>query len=381
MIRTVALSASCIISAVPRVTSQQPVVVLHQVGNDLPDTFGQISGVRELPNGGGVIVFDWNEKRVWLAHMAAGTRDVIGKTGDGPLEYIHPIAISAIGSETAIVDFSLNRLLIFDAQGKPERAQPLTGPRAEFAANAVQVDNHGNAYLLSPSVTRGPDGLRVASSRAVLRVRPGATTADTMALLPMIEGDAVMQAASGGGFSFQSGLANPFAPRDVWTVTPDGRVAVVHAAPYRIEWTMPDGTRRSGPPLKYVPLPVTAADRSEYAAHHGGIGGGGVGVSAPGGKRVAEAEQRNDWPATKPPFAFGAARADGDGNIWVLRTPAPGDTLRHYDVIGADGTVLRRCDLPVAFRVIGFGKNRVYASHEVSDDIHRLAMFALPLPR
>ena len=48
---------------------------------------------------------------------------------------------------------------------------------------------------------------------------------------------------------------------DVWAAYPDGTVAVVRAAPYRIEWFSPDKSRSSTEPVPHNPISVTSGDR------------------------------------------------------------------------------------------------------------------------
>ena len=50
------------------------------------------------------------------------------------------------------------------------------------------------------------------------------------------------------------GGANPLTPRDEWTVFPDGRVAIVRAATYRVDWVLANGTKQSSAPIKYTPV-------------------------------------------------------------------------------------------------------------------------------
>ncbi len=48
---------------------------------------------------------------------------------------------------------------------------------------------------------------------------------------------------------------------DVWAAYPDGSVAVVRAATYRIEWFSPGGSRSSTEPVPFTPISVTSGDR------------------------------------------------------------------------------------------------------------------------
>jgi hypothetical protein len=62
-----------------------------------------------------------------------------------------------------------------------------------------------------------------------------------------------------------------------------------------------------------------------------------------------------------PPLRDGSARADADGNVWILPLTslgAPGGGLL-YDVVNRRGEIFERVQVPSGCSVLGFGKGRV----------------------
>lgn len=343
----------------PAAAQEVAPVTLQLIGPEFKTPFTYVTGVRELVNGA-LIVIDAGEQRAWLVNLAAGKQSPVANTGSGALEYTRPGAVSAVGAETAIHDFELKRILFLDANGRPVRTRPVPPlPGSGFGPdNSFHVDAAGDIYRYSSPVIRTARGLEPATARAILRIHGDPPRTDTVATVPLPKGDVQVQSGSGGGTSMQWGVANPYAPRDAWTATEDGRIAIVHAMPYRVEWITPAGVHVLGPEVPYQALPVTAADKAAYAAKQGS---GGVRVSGADAQDSKEDGGRSDWPAVKPPFGGDPVMADRNGQVWVLRNGGAGDPRNHYDVFGARGRLAERVDLPAGYKIVGFGRDRVYA--------------------
>src|SRR6185437_13490315 len=106
-------------------------------------------------------------------------------------------------------------------------------------------------------------GAHASDSAAILRVDPRGLHVDTVLFLHLPAGSI---RASGGrpgeGMSIMTGADNPFAPHPAWVVAPNGGVAIVHAAPYHVEWIKKDGSHHSGPTIAFEKIAVTDADVS-----------------------------------------------------------------------------------------------------------------------
>ncbi len=87
---------------------------------------------------------------------------------------------------------------------------------------------------------------------------------------------------------------------------------------------------------------------------------------------VASVVPADEWPDYKPPFAVGAARGDGDDNLWVrinLMHPIPGGFV--YDVINRKGELFDRIQLPSGHTLVGFGAGGVvYLSIRDASGLH-----------
>jgi hypothetical protein len=101
----------------------------------------------------------------------------------------------------------------------------------------------------------------------------------------------------------------------------------------------------------------------------GGGGGGGAPMTfstAPGGGMAMPAMQTEFVPISEIPDYYpairpGAAKADLDGNLWVLPTTSAqakaGELI--YDVINNRGELFQRVRLPIGRSIAGFGRNGV----------------------
>ena len=85
--------------------------------------------------------------------------------------------------------------------------------------------------------------------------------ADTMAW-GRVPGNNVRVTGSGNRQQVMAGLANPFAPRDEWVVTPDGRVAVIRSPEYRVDWNGPSSSK--GTPIPYEKIKLTEKHKAQW---------------------------------------------------------------------------------------------------------------------
>ena len=70
--------------------------------------------------------------------------------------------------------------------------------------------------------------------------------------------------------------------------------------------------------------------------------------------------------------------ADDLGRVWVPRARAHTDTIVVHDVFDASSRVVMRVPLPVARRIVGFGKGVVYTVRADEDDLLHLGRHKLP---
>jgi hypothetical protein len=108
-----------------------------------------------------------------------------------------------------------------------------------------------------------------------------------------------------------------YAPTDAFGVTAGGRIAVVRADGYRVDWFDREGARlATGPTTPFDLVPVAPEERR-----------------GPFGATLPE-------PQVKPPFRADHVRMDPAGHLWVRREERYGATRQRYDVFGPGSAYL-----------------------------------------
>lgn len=350
----------------------------------LAHQFSTIGGVRELADGR-VLVADGIDNVVLRADLATQKIDTIGRSGPGPGEYRAPDALFPWpNGATMVVDLGNARLSIFDGTGKYRESIPIAQGQPGRGGFALvlprSVDADGRIYY--QPFGGGP----MADSGVVVRWDRTAAKFDTVAsvkLPPMITKE------SGGPNNRNTRQRPvPYPPQDVWTAAPDGRVALVRAPAYRVDWVSPAGARTVGKPIAGGPVPIRDAEKKEYLADQAANGlsvsmennNGRVSMRMSRG-RSDNAENDDpalsatEWPATKPTVS-GLVVPGPDGRVWVERS-VPAGAARVYDVIGADGAVATRVTLPVGRRVVALGARGLYVRQIDADGINYLERYDL----
>jgi hypothetical protein len=281
-----------------------------------------------------VLVLDVGQLSVWRVDPRSRARAFALGMGSSPRAVDPQLSLSGVGAVAALDDLGGN-ITYFGAHGNQGSVlstdslflpPPLVSPRFKG------MDRQGNLYFELPTVVIDPaSGARGVDSSAILRVNPRTRRADTLGFVQLPPGST--RATGGrpgeGLVFFPSG--NHSGPRDSWVPAPDGRVAVVHVQPYRVEWIGPRGARVRGPVVHVDSLAITGAL---------------------------------------------TARIDRRGRLWVERAGFAGDTPGGYDVFDAAGKVVARYVLPERTTVVGFGPSTVYAKH-TTDDGERLVAFSI----
>jgi hypothetical protein len=151
-------------------------------------------------------------------------------------------------------------------------------------------------------------------------------------------------------------------------VGPDGRVAVLRANGYAVDWHFPDGAVVAGPQNPYEALPISRADKEAYLEESGSGGlmvmvtrsssgesttqmsrGGGSG----GGGRPSVDD--SEWAEAHPPFRPERSRVSQAGEVWVQRW-LPSAQAQRMDVFDPAGILRGSVEVPAGSRLIGFGK-------------------------
>lgn len=381
-VRLAALPLACVLSAP---AWAQGVKTLSKPEAEFAEPFTALDGVRELRDGR-VIVNDPRDKIVQIVDFKGGSAQKIGREGSGPGEYALPLRLFALpGDTTAIFDPLNQRHLLIAPDGKPGDFVTIGGgdgggPAGGLGRTVSHADGRGRFYMASSPFTMGPDGPKSADSSALIRYDRATKKSDTLAYLKLPRNNAQARGTM-GNMTVRVGAANPFSPRDEWAVAPDGRIAVVQADGYRVDWISPTGQRTRGAPIAYAPLKLTEAHKQEWrdgrknalamrVMNENGR------MSASMGPPPNDAPDPADWPAVLPPFVGGAARVAPNGDLWVRRT-GPAGQAPTFDVIDGSGKVTGRVVLPKGARLVGFGNGTVYLTRTDEDDLQYLQRYRL----
>ena len=392
MRKTLPLLAASLAVALPA-AAQAPLKTLTKPDVEYEEPFTQINGIRELRDGR-VIVSDVREKTVQIVDLKAGSAQKIGREGSGPGEYALPMRLLALPGDTSVVYDPLNRrFLVIGPDGKagpfvsyePEN----TGGRTRVTLGARYTDARGRLYSAGPNFSIGPNGEPSTSDTApILRLDRATRKTDTLAWV-FTPTTTIRSSQGGTNIQVRAGGGNPFAEADDWAVTPDGRLAVVRAKNYRVDWYAPNGQKTSGPLIAYEKVKVTEDDKKAYRERRnaGGAtmivteqrgGAGGTTRSAGVAPPNVQIPEPTDWPDLKPPFVANAAFAAPNGNIWVLRTRPAKDKIPTFDVFDATGKVVNRVAIPADTRLLGFGNGTVYLARSDEDDLQYLQRYRMP---
>jgi hypothetical protein len=325
-----------------------------------PEPFSFLSGVRELPDGT-LLAADPLSQVLLRLDMDTGTADTLGGVGGGPEEYRQPDQVFPLpGDSTLLVDLGKTYLTVIGPDGTFHDGMSMALPTEDGSPSIIiprQLDGTGRIYFEAMgSFGQGPQ-----DSTGVSRYDRSTGTTETVARTWRTE---PVITRSGGNVS----MSLPrMVPNDDWAVGPDGRVAVIRANGYSVEWYLPDGQVVIGPETPYEALPIGYADKeadleqsssaglsigimrdnsgaTNMQMSRGGSRGGGDGPSV----------EEQEWGETFPPFQNRRAIVSPVNEVWVRRW-LPVDQPPMMDVFGPDGVLLGSVIIPERTQLIGFG--------------------------
>lgn len=356
-----------------------PTRQLKAVGSFSGD-FSEVTGVAELRDGR-VVVSDIRERAVRVVDFSSGRARQIGRTGEGPNEYKNPGGLYAgLGDTLYLQDRGQPRLLLISQGGTivGMRSTERRGVResSDGGQDPKRIDRSGRVVgegarfsrRSATSTSEAPD------SSYLLRFDPSTQKEDTLARLRL---PPTQVQRNGQMVMARSAL---YGPQDVWALAPNGRLAIVRAEPYRVEY-LENGTRTVGPEVAVARVPVTDDDKKLYA--RGGapvLLGLGRGKDAGGTPKMEQINAPTDllFADYKPAVAAEYAPLFApDGRLWIWRHQRFGAAATVYDIADAKGVIVERVELPARSRVMGFGRGVVYAVTLDEDDVPVLKRFSL----
>lgn len=310
-----------------------------------------VSAARELPDGR-VLISDAKTPAVYLLDPKTGRAQLVGSAGAGDQQYVQPGGLYAgPGETTLLLDRAQKRVLTFSRDGRIVASASIAVRGRQSSSDRdvdyQRPDAKGHAYFMESRFApqSGPN------SQPLLRFDPVTQTSEPVAQIGLPEEKVI---PGGDGVTFGRTVIG--SPADGWGVLPDGRVAVVRAAPYRVEWCLPGGGLVRGPVIDYDPVPMTDADRRAFAEKAGrgasvGVAGAGNGAAASLGMLFAPA---------KAPFDPDSILVAPEGRVWVKRNAAASAITVVYDVFDGTGRRAARLELPAGSHVVGFGPASIY---------------------
>lgn len=366
--------------------AEVPVLQLGEPDAFFAEPFSVVSTVREMADGQ-VLVADPLSQVLMRMDFDAGTADTIGRVGQGPEEYRQPDAVWPLpGGRTLLVDLGNGRLTELgpDLEFGDTRPYAVGDPMAGTMVVAIPqgVDALGRIYFRAFASMGGPPP----DSAAILRWDAATESMDTVA---MFKTAGTTREVSGGPDNQSESISQiPLSPADAWGVAADGRVAIVRAGDYHVDWIEADGSITSGPPVPWDPVAIGRAEKLEWLDSRGETGGG-LSIRATnengslsifatrGGGPGEEDLDGYPWPEAKAAFHDRPVPVDGVGRAWVRRHREAGEAPR-YDVFDGGGQLVMRVELALGRRVVGFGDGTVYAVRMDEVGLHYLERHALP---
>jgi hypothetical protein len=328
--------------------------LLLEADGQYPHTFGYLTAIRELP-GGRFLAADPMGQVLVLADFEAGVADTLGRQGQGPEEYEQPDRVFPMpGDSSLLVDLGNGRLTVMSPEGQFVRSVSNVIPQPGGRVRSIHprfVDEMGALYVQAdPSAEAAtPD-----SSAVLRRALDGSQEVPVATLW---HPEPLGRDPEGKRPILQS--------KDDWAVGPDGRIAVVRANGYSVDWIHPDGTRVTGPSHQAQRYPVSDADMEAEMAS---TLANGVFTTVVADESGAERRQTRrglpeqfrmgmddfSWPAGLPIFRTGGTLVSPQGVAWVERVVSVG-MPPESELFDGEGIRLGSVELPADCRVLGFG--------------------------
>ncbi|MEO7360974.1 MAG: hypothetical protein ABI120_11630 [Gemmatimonadaceae bacterium] len=152
-----------------------------------------------------------------------------------------------------------------------------------------------------------------------------------------------------GSKEFASKTREVFAAVDDWSTGSSGRIAIIHALPYRVEWVETNGKRATGRAVPITRVPVTDLDRK---------------LNEPKGPPYVR-----HYAKLKSPFVSDAAVVDDQDNVWVPRSEAAQFTNRRWDVFSSTGKLRGTVLLPNGRMLKALTATHAYVRYIDSDGL------------
>ncbi|MEP6764083.1 MAG: hypothetical protein ABJB66_07225 [Gemmatimonadaceae bacterium] len=393
---TATLLATCltIVSSFAGAQAQKiPIYNLESTTMRSTEPLASVYGVRELPNGN-LLVNDPVAHRLLVLNPKLDLKKIVADststTGVKFPQYGTRMLIPFIADSVLFIDNDSRVFLVIDPLGNVARpmAPPKSNDLGYFNApfvGAPGVDANGRlvyqagrrfpAQRVDPKVklpSRAFDTLSLIAVNLETRIP------DTIAALVIPRASGIETTVDANGKMHGTQKLTPVAqPADIWAVLSDGTVAIVRGHDYHVESIRANGNRVTGTKMPFDWRRLTDDDKRARVDSVKRIIDSLQAAGSPLGRMIqsqtVNGVTRTDTvipaieyptlaeiPDFVPPVRANAARPDRDGMLWILPT-----TSNHvtngllYDVVSADGQLVKRVQLPPDRDIVGFGKNGV----------------------
>lgn len=340
----------------PRANLAMPVLKLSKPDWTADEPFSVYPTIRQLENGT-IIVADAKDVEVRLLGTNGQTLRPLGRKGSGPGEYSRPTKLMALTHDsTLLLDRSARRVLVIDPSGKFTATQPIPSKLGEGSEWLASADVLGRVYFrYQAEIKKGDPPQEFGAIARWSRDKDAFDTASIIKLdVPKLQNLPMPSHPEVTRMVVRRRVA--FAAEDDWVAAPSGRVAIIHAAPYHVEWYATNGAKIVGETIPYTPVPVTEKDKKYWE---------------PNGPPFIR-----DYPKTKSPFEAETAVVDESENVWVRRHDAFGSAVRRWDVFDPKGKLLGTQLIPAARRILAINRKYVYLSRTDADELVWLERFS-----
>jgi hypothetical protein len=327
-----------------------PVTTLSATGDTVLAPYGEVASAAWLTESRWVVVAP-QDRAVAVVDFA---HHVLRPFGGGSKRFAQPYDVFRAGDSVYVSDWQQRETTQWSVAETGGRVIPAVGllrgalPRAR--------DGLGFWYFeLFPQAR--PDGSGNLDSAAVVRLSGDLASPDTVARLSPLD---LAEVVSEGRRRFERRLLSG---QDRWGVLDDGSLWIARVGKNRVDWITRDGKVREGASLPDQVLPVTQADREIFLRQFD--------------DGVRPTVEQIPFVAIKPPFEAAFAAPDGNPAIWLVKSRAVGDSIRHYQLVDRSGRLAELVQHPGLGRVVAVGGGNALVVEHYAGGV-RLLRFHIP---
>ncbi len=280
-----------------------------------------------------LLVTDVLDRSLLLVDLKSQERTTVGSQGGGPGEWRNLSRLFRGPAGTGfLLDAGKRAVHEVSADGKMLRAIPWpVEPGEPIGGSPIGADSRGTMVIQGSGFAE--TGAR--DSVQLSRWEPLTGLLTPVAVIPNPSSSQVGISGT-GGLVLRRGSGKPFGTRELLVPLPDGGIALILPAPYRVDRLDVRGAVNPGEELEFPRVPVSRADKQAWrdaqdrqSSSVGSINGGGQAVRLP-----TPSYRDEDFPATLPPFLANArVVADPQGRVWIPRVMPAGSTEQEWDII------------------------------------------------